>query len=324
VPSPFRPFPTSGILPEARQIGRVGAIDKLEKQVVAGRHHTWLVSERRTGKSSVAQAVLDRTRARATGAGWALRVDFKNGAIASSTALAEALAMQARAAGLKVTPTRARWLSGGRIAAGAVQRVAPIAQRLGVEIADDAQMVARAVESALGAGPGTTPDLQQVVAALQAAAIAEERVVVLFVDEVQELTSWDDDRDALVVERQLAALMDHADGDVVLMLAGSDGRAIDDLRVYGRPLHYEGISFALPEIAQEDWVAGLRERFREIEVEMPRGLILDILEESGGHPLRTMTVCAQLEQLVEAGETVLPAFNIEAIALAKRQPSWDL
>lgn len=200
--------------------------------------------------------------------------------------------------------------------------MAPIAEALGIDAASDVQEVSRAVNDALGAD-GALPDLRQVIAALRTAAITEERLIVLFVDEVQELTNWKDPEEARFVESQLATLMDHPDGDVVLMLAGSDGKAIDALRMYGRPLRFEGLTFDLPPIAEEDWVAGLRERFRAIGVVMSRELILDVLGETKGHPLRTMTVCAQLQQLLQPGETVLPAFVIEAIAVARKQPSWN-
>jgi hypothetical protein len=318
-----RPFPTSGILPEVRQIGRRAVIDRLENQVRRDRHHTWLVAERRTGKSSVAQAVLDRTRATHSGTGWALRIDLKNGALTSSAQLALALAAQATSAGVEVTPTAKRWSHAGRSIAGAAENAAAIASALGIDEAATAKAVSQAVRAALGSDSDTAPSLQRVLSALQAAAVTEDRVIALFIDEVQELTYWSPD-DAFFVEAQLAAMMDQPDGHVVAMLAGSDGEAIQELRAKGRPLYYQGLEFVLPAIADEDWRAGLRERFREIGVTMPREHIDDILEESNGHPLRTMSVCAQLQGIVRPGEEVHTAYVIEAVAAAKRQPSWEL
>jgi hypothetical protein len=313
-----RPFPTSGVLPEERQIGRRAAIDGLERQVVSGRQHSWLTSERRTGKSSVAEAVL--TRRRRSGE-WSLRVDLKYRQVATPEQFAEAIAREASGAGIQITPAKTRLMRGARAVARGGDRLGAAAKGLGLDEGADLKSASDAISAALGSD-GSGPSLAEVLAAIQTAAVVEERLVVLFVDEIQELSKWSDQAQSLIVQEQLSKLINQPEGGAVLILAGSDGDAVAALRQSGKPLHFDGITYDLPQISEEDWWHGLSARFAEIDVSIERRQVGDILEASGGHPLRTMQVCAQLETIMGSDPVVLDPFVVEAISIARKHPSW--
>jgi hypothetical protein len=321
----IRTFPLEGpIRPEGRQIGRGPAIDGLEKQVIENQHATLLLAGRRVGKTSMAEAVLDRMRA--TGA-WALEADLSRTRIASSGDLAAHLAEQARAAGVHVTGKAVR-------AGRAARKVAAIAgspavraaaKVLGLDEAAEASQVAAAIDQALAPidADGEVPDLAEVLAAIAAAAVASDRVVIIFIDEIQELAAnaWERN-DSLYVQRALAEAIEYHDG-IVFLLAGSDRTAVEKLMAPGQPLHFDGMNYPVPEISRDDWMRGLRERFAEIGVEIGDERIDQILAASAGHPQNTMRVCAHIQQLVgEPFDTITDVMVRTAIETAKGHPSW--
>lgn len=75
------------VMPEGRQIGRLPSIERLE-QKLASPTHTWLIGERRIGKTSVAKAVLARSRAAGS---VALEVDLSRPGLATALAAVSAL-----------------------------------------------------------------------------------------------------------------------------------------------------------------------------------------------------------------------------------------
>ena len=187
-------------------------------------------------------------------------------------------------------------------------------------------LVAQAIDQALGADDEDGhPDLREVLRAIQAAGIAAERPVVLFIDEVQRLcTHWKDEDDSIRAQEVLAEVMEHPDGRVMLLLAGSEQSAIEQLLAPDRPLHRDGMIFDVPPISDEDWQYGLKARFSEIQLEIDPERVGQILQVSGGHPQRTMRVCAHVQQL--AGDGVFAVSDLlvaEAAKLARRHPSWS-
>jgi hypothetical protein len=158
-----------------------------------------------------------------------------------------------------------------------------------------------------------------------AAAIAADKILVIFVDEVQRLsTDWTDNDDSLYTQEALAEVMEGHAGHVVLLLAGSERAGLDQLLADGQPLHHDGMRFAMQPIKDEDWNHHLPLRFGEAGLEVERERIGQILEASGGHPQRTMRVCAHIRELADDGSfAITDVLVAEAIKAAKEHPSWS-
>ncbi|CAN5478898.1 hypothetical protein BH20ACT18_BH20ACT18_12190 [soil metagenome] len=324
---PIRAFPVQKpIRPEHRQVGRRPAIDALCRQVVEKRQDTLLLAPRRVGKTSMAWAVLDRIRD--NDAGWALEVDLSRGPITTSATLADRLAEQARAARVHVEGADSRaWLRRGRGVLKLSPALKAAGAAVGIDEAVDAATIGAAIDQALAPVDDDvgSPELREVLLAIHAATLAADRQATIFVDEIQRLiTHWTDPTDSDYAQGVLAEIMELADGNVVVLVAGSDGQAVGELMAVGRPLHHDGMTFAVPEIRADDWHAELPPRFAEIGLTVTRQNIEQILDASGGHPQRTMRVCAHVEQLADGDVFEVSDVLIEqAIETTKGHPSWS-
>lgn len=321
------PFPVGQpIRPEERQIGRGPAIDALHQQVVENRRHTLLIEERRVGKTSVAWAVLDRVRS--AGRDWVVEVNLKRGPITSSIALAQMLAEQARAAGIRVESRSDQLLekfkTGVHIAGSPLSRV--IGGLLGMDAIEDGARLAEAIDQILAADDEDEADLRSVLGALTAAAIAADRVLVIFIDEAQRLaTEWADGENSLFAQEAFAEIMEGHEGHAVLLFAGSERGSLEDLFADGQPMYYDGMAFPLPEIKDADWQFELPRRFDEVGLTVSSQHVVQILDATGGHPERTMSVCSHVRELAEGGKGVFEIEEIligQAIERAKKHPSW--
>jgi hypothetical protein len=321
------PFPVSTpIRPEARQIGRGTAIEGLARQVVEHRRHTLLIDERRVGKTSMAWAGLDRVRDGERG--WAIEVNLKRGPITTSAVLAQQLAEQARAAGVRIGSRSERIAE--RLRSGPKVGGAPIARAvgklIGVDELGEVADLADAIDQALATDDeGADADLRSVLHALVAASIAADVVLVIFVDEAQRLaTDWSSEGDGLYAQEALAEMMEDHDGHAVLLLAGSERGALQNLLAEGQPLHHDGMTFDVPAIAREDWRHALPERFAEIGLEIKVDRVDQILAATGGHPAQTMRVCAHIGELADGQPfEITDVLVARAIENASRHPSWS-
>ncbi len=320
------PFPVgTPIRPETRQIGRGPAIDALYRQVVAHRHHTLLIDERRVGKTSMAWAILDRVRARDVG--WAIEVNLARGPVTRASVLAEHLAEQARASqvrvGSRLEQLTDRLRGGARIANTPI--VGVVGKLLGVDELKNAAEVSEAIDQSLAADEESEADLCGILRALIAAAIASDKVLVIFIDEVQRLcTDWSDDDDSLYVQEALAEVMEGHAGHAVLLLAGSERAGLEQLLADGQPMHYDGMTFPMQPISSEDWHHHLPLRFAEAGLEIGHERIDQILESSGRHPQHTMRVCAHVRELADDGAFAITDVLVEeAIKTAREHPSWS-
>jgi hypothetical protein len=271
----------------------------------------------------MAGAVLDRVRAK--NVGWALEANLSRTRITSAADLAAHLAEQARAAGVHVTSTaeRGRRVARKVTAAAGSPAVRDAAKLLGLDDAAEASQVAATIDQALAPADAGL-HLVDVLAAISAAAVAADRPVFIFIDEIQHLAAktWKSPEDSLDVQRALAEAMERHDG-VVLLLAGSDRTAVKKLMASDKPLHYDGMNYPVPEINRADWIHGLRERFAEIGAEITNERIDQILAASAGHPQNTMRVCAHIQQLLNQHyDTITDVMVDTAIETAKAHPSW--
>jgi ATPase family associated with various cellular activities (AAA) len=285
--------------------------------------HTLLLAERRIGKTSMALAVLDRIRD--AGSGWGLEADLSRGPIESSGELADRLADQARVAGVRIgargkTTHRIRWMT--KIAGS--QSVKAAARALGMDELSDAAEIAAVVDQTLAPLAENSQDLRAVLRAIQAAAAAADRPTVIFLDEAQRLcTHWESEADSLDAQAAIAEAMESPDGRIVLLLAGSERTAMETLLAEGTPMHYDGMGFDVPPIADADWHHDLPLRFAEVELNIEPEQIEHIVTASNGHPQRTMRVCAHVQQLADGEHFEISEVLVgQAIARAREHPSW--
>jgi hypothetical protein len=319
------PFPVGRpIRPEARQIGRGPAIDALSGQVIDRRQHTLLFAERRVGKTSMAWAVLDRVRA--ADHGWAIEANLSRGPIVSSAGLAAHLAEQARAAQVRVDSDAERLREGVGEAAKYGKVVGKVAELLGLgPDLTELATAAETIDQALSGDEDAEPDLRTVLRAIQAAAVAADNYVVVFIDEAQRIiTQWSGDEDSVYTQEALAEIMEDELGGIVLLLAGSDREGFEKLMANGQPLHHDGMTFDVLPIADVDWHHHLPQRFAEVELEIEHDRISQILEASGGHPQRTMRVCAHVRQLADGNVYEITDVLVDrAIETARKHRSWS-
>jgi hypothetical protein len=318
------PFPIQKpITPETRQIGRKPFIDSLAAEVIARRHHVLLLEERRIGKTSIIRAVLDRLR---SVGGVGLDIDLSDSRFESPEDLAFEIAAMARAAAVGVRERgflRRQGAKATKAAAGVTHVAAEIATTLGVDGAGDiknASKIFDAVQAQIGdIDTAARPKLSSVLAALELAAQFSDVPIIVFLDECQRLLEWDP-----VAQQDLAFAMRRTDSNLVFVFAGSNERALTQLFAEGMPLHREGLRRPVSPILVDDWTPALIERFAGLGIRATPQTILTILEASGGHPERTMTVCAIARTWAEdTGQDDLNDDLIQrAITDAKAQNSW--
>jgi hypothetical protein len=186
---------------------------------------------------------------------------------------------------------------------------------------DDVEEIATTLAAVLGGQDDA--DLGRLLLALDADAHVSDRQVVVLVDEVQALSTWGQEGEAL--QRQLAGALRRADTRTTFVFAGSKRHAVEELFAEGKALHYAGLDFDLDAIAPEEWIAGLRARFEEAGYTIRNELLDDIIAASGGHPLRTMQVCAHVYEWAQNSEDseVSGAAVLRGIASAREHPSWN-
>jgi hypothetical protein len=308
-------FPTDGIVPEERQIGRGGAIQRLTKRLVGGRN-TLLLEPRRVGKTSVALAALQHARDEHQAI--ALHLDLVDGT-RTPKQMVVGIVKQAgeQGSGKATARLKRRRLIKGVGSLADDPRVKAAAKVLEVDEVD--QLVSTTADLL---SPHAGTDVGRVLLALEADAQLSGRRVIVFIDEVQALAAWGPD--GLGVQEQLAVAMRRAPSRTTFVFAGSKRHAVEGLFEDGMPLHYAGLGFDLDKISKEDWHAGLRLRFAEAGYGISDELIDDVLEASDGHPLRTMQVCAHVYEWAQNGvdAQISGAAVLRGIAAAQDHPSW--
>jgi uncharacterized protein len=304
-PRAQRLFPVGGRLKEAEQIGRGPAINDLER-ICLGGNSALLFDERRVGKSSVAGAVLDRVRARG---GIGIDIDL------SSMDGVDGLAERMRAEVERLPALRRVARRGRDIATGpGTASIEAALEALGAKDEGEAFKLLRDQLQALKGTPSLAGALQLVERRTQLQQVAG----IVFLDEIHVLADYES---TVQAQKDLAAVMQRH-GQLVLIFAGSDQRAVGRLFSKGKPMFHDGLAFPLPDIPDEAWEIGLIERFRTAGLSITPEVIRQILAITGGHPQRTMSICAHALACA-GGETVDTAVVKLAHARAKTQPSWN-
>ncbi|MGC1852899.1 MAG: AAA family ATPase [Solirubrobacterales bacterium] len=293
------------IMPESRQIGRRGEIGDLEARIITAGHQ-WLIGPRRTGKTSVAKAVLARLRQRHR---VALDVDLSKVVVSESRDLAGEIARQAQAAhvGSNKMPKRLR-----DIARGQSQKAKQLSGALkGIGFDSEADALAAAA-SVLAEADDGGPGLQPVLEALSLHARATGKSVTVLLDEVHLLA------DLPGAVEEVAIACREEDCPIVFLFAGSEEAAVRALREEG-PLEQIGQEFTLGEIGFSDWLTGLGDRFEEAGVAIEQGDLYRILEASDGHPRRTMLICSYAHSAMRAQGTDTASSEVVGFAIRDAQ-----
>lgn len=310
--SDFDLFPVARALPESEQIGRKAFIDQVEGAVRHGAN-VLLMEERRTGKSSVARAVIERLREEEPAVHVGLMVDLTRSAT-SSGALAQELVKEARRHG-GLGKAGAALLSAQSGKAKAVSWGKGKADQLAAAVGEDAE-VAGALAELLP--DGAAPTLANVLEALDKRAQSQGLHVTIFIDEIQQIAGWED---AGAVKAAIAAVSERHGTRVNFIFAGSEQSAIDAMFGDKDPLDFFGDRLELPEISRSDWIKGLGERFAAAKLSIDPAQLEQILLETDRHPGRTIAVCRRVLAIIP-GDVVTVDVVKQAIALHRSDPQW--
>ena len=272
-------FPTDQPIPASQMIGRETDVGEITS-TLAGGSSVVLAGARRTGKTSVCDAVLGRLTKR----GYAtVSVDLFR--IATTAELAEALvagAISNRSALRRVLHQTRR---AGRLVADALQTSAVLKSKaqLGeeLEIAFTSGLAAR------------DPDryLDYALALPGRLAHADGKEVVVFMDEFQEIASPQQPYgNADRLTKRMRAIFQRSSG-VSYLFAGSLEHLMRDLFTPShRALHQFGGFHDLRPIDRKAWAAGLQERFAADDCALEAGALSRIVEYGELHPRTTMLI----------------------------------
>jgi len=275
-------FPTDEPVAGEALIGRADDVDAIAGSLL-GAINVVLAGPRRLGKTSVARAALEVCR-RADA--YTVAVDlFKQ---PDAAQLAESLSAGALANRPKVRQLLAR----ARQAPARARQVASLSAtvRLKQELGDGVE---------LAFSPSSDerhPDraLRDALELLQRIAAADDKRLVLFLDEFQELASprkpyGDPDS----VTRMLRAVMQDSP-TVTVLFAGSIEHVMRDL--FGpaeRALSQFGSFYELPPIAHDDWAVGIPARLALDRCTIDDDALAGLIDLGEGHPRATMLIAQQ-------------------------------
>jgi hypothetical protein len=275
-------FPTDIPIPASQMIGRQDDVREVATALVAGTHLI-LAGPRRTGKTSVCEAALARARQRGC---YVARLDLFR--IADSAELAEALVLAVLANRSPVRRLLRKVRELGRAALSATQSAAVLKLQgqfgEAIEVAITPGWAARDPQRAL--------DLA--LALPEQVAVADDRRLVLFFDEFQELANvrrpyGDPD----TITKRMRAVFQRS-SSVSYLFAGSLEHVMRDLFApQQRAFSGFGSFHSLRPIAVGDWLAGLAERFAADDCEVGDAALARIVELGGGHPRATMRIAQQ-------------------------------
>jgi uncharacterized protein len=275
-------FPTDSPLPAGRLIGRRDDIAEVATRLEAGTHLI-VAGPRRTGKTSVCEAALTRLARRGA---YTAKVDLFRVSDAAELAEAVATAVIANRSAAHRALRRARSAGRAALSAAQAQAVVRLVGELGegVELALTPGLAARDPEHALD----LALELPQQVAR------ADGKRLILFFDEFQELASARRPYgDADAVTNRMRAIFQRSTA-VSYLFAGSIEHVMRDLFAPSRRAFSGfGSFYALRPIADEEWHAGLAERFAADGCTVSEAALARIVELGGGHPRATMRIAQQ-------------------------------
>jgi hypothetical protein len=260
---------TGGPVPPEDVVDREAYLERTIARLQDG-HSIYISGPRRTGKSSIAGALLDHFHR--TGF-YTCQLDLF--AVTSETDLAERLAEAVLA------NRRGRWLAGRRA--------------VSLEPSLTAKGFPPEIKVALGFKVGS-PDPEPSVLLDRALNLSEQvasqdhRGMVVAFDEFQEVQKLGG---IDLLKRMRAHFQQHR--SVVYIFLGSEGSKLR--RIFGaaaEPFYRFAEPSHLPPIPLASWSQYLEARFASRDVTIPVAVLTDLLEGTGGHPADTMLVASHV------------------------------
>lgn len=305
-------FPTKGPVPPGQLIGRSEAIAALQSQLAAGSHQI-LAGPRRTGKTSICDAVIARLK---KGGDYVVAVDlFEVGSLSNLAELIARGAIANRPGVKKVLPVllrSARWV--GR----AAQVSATLKGEFGTEI-----------EFAFAPSRSQKTPMQQMDYALrllERLATADGHQLVLYLDEFQEVeTPLLRFGDPDLLTKSMRSILQRSP-HVTCLFAGSVEHMMKGLFAAEKRAFYQfGGFFSLDPIDETAWKAGLRKAYQRDKTTITDTALDHIIATSEGAPRATMLLAQQAHVVaVEKGifSIDLPEVyqGIEYAMATERQP----
>jgi hypothetical protein len=290
-------FPTDKPVEPGRLIGREDDVRDLAASLVNGTDVV-ITGPRRTGKTSVCDAALDRARKRGC---YTVAIDLFE--VADAAELAEAIVSKtvANRGKLQRFVHVARQKGRDALGAAGMRTVLAAQGELGedIEIAFTPNLAARAPDRYLDFAL-RLPDR---------VAEADGKRLVFFFDEFQEIAASRrpyGDTDALT--RRMRAIFQRSK-HVSFLFAGSLEHLMRDLFApEDRALSQFGGFRELTSIEPEEWKLGLRERFGEDDCSIDDVAVRRLVELGSGHPRATMLIAQQ----AHVAAVLLDAHEIDA------------
>lgn len=278
------------VRPPAKLIGRHSDLEELASQLADGLHRI-VAAPRRTGKSTVCEATIAALRRRRF---YTVSVSlFKH---TNAAALAEALAQGtlANRSALKRLVDRARNLPSRALTGRSLTAVLRVKSELGdaVEIALEPTRKRR----------DASQELSLALELPQRIAERDDRHLILFIDELQQLTSGAYGDPEQITQQLREAL--HDSPRVTCLFAGSVEHLMRDMFSNERRALYQFGGFhELSPISEDEWHKGLRERFEEDDCTVDEEALGRIVASGEGHPRSTMLIAQQAHHAsVEEGD----------------------
>ena len=268
------------VRPPGKLIGRQSDVEELASQLADGLHRI-LAAPRRTGKSTVCEATIATLRRKRL---YTVSVSlFK---YTNAASLAEALAQEtlANRSAVKRLLERTRNLGSSALGGRSLTAVLRVKSELG-----------DAVEIALEPSRRRRDPLQDLSLALelpQRIAERDDRQLILFIDELQQLNSGAYGDPEQITQRLREIL--HASPRVTCLFAGSVEHLMRDLfSNQHRALYQFGGFHELSQITEDEWHEGLGERFAQDECTFDEEALERIIASGEGHPRSTMLIAQQ-------------------------------
>ena len=268
------------VRPPGKLIGRRNDVEELASELSDGLHRV-LAAPRRTGKSTVCEATVAALRRKRF---YTVSVSlFK---YTNAASLAEALAREtlANRSAVKRLIERTRNLGSGALSGRSLTAVLRVKSELG-----------EAVEIALEPARRRRDPLQELSAALelpQRIAERDDRQLILLIDELQQLTSGAYGDPEQITQRLRETI--HASPRVTCLFAGSVEHLMRDLfSNQHRALYQFGGFHELSRITEDEWRAGLGERFAQDDCTVDEEALERIIASGDGHPRSTMLIAQQ-------------------------------
>lgn len=277
-------FPTEDPWPASELIGRRDDIAELVS-ALENRTHRRLAAPRRTGKTTVCEAVLAELAERGF---YTVRIDLWE--VADQAELAEALVARtiANRPALKRLGHTIREL--GKETAATVKVTTALTGELGQE-------VEVAWRPAL-ADRDPRRYLRYALELPQRVAAADNRRLILLLDEFQSILDLEDGgrgRDAQALQKLLRSVLQRSPA-VAVLFAGSYEHLMREIFSPERPLGHFGGYHDLHEISSWDWRAGIRVRLAEDGATITGDALDLLLERSELHPRATVLIAQQSYQ----------------------------